>query len=192
MMGKKESVFSLTIFLLAASAICGALVSYVNGMTGTVIAKMEADAILSGYTEVFPGIEKVIAAPYDGKTAGIKDIQMVMQNGQQSGIIYNVSSNGYAGAIELLVGFDSKNGKITGIKVMKQGETPGLGANCTSPKFTGQFAGKSAASALSVVKNPAGAPSEIQAITASTITSRAVVLGVNTAREHFTANFAGK
>ena len=192
MMAKQQSVFSLAFFLLAVAAICGFLLATVHGKTSPLIAKMQAEAILAGYTEVYPGMDKVRTATYDGKTAGVINIQLVEKDGKTAGVIYNVSSEGYAGTIDILVGFDIAGQKISGVKVIKQSETPGLGANCTSPKFIGQFADKNAAAALTVVKSINGGANDIQAITASTITSRAVVHGVNIAREHFAANYAGK
>ncbi len=192
MMAKRQNIVSLSLFLLAVAALCGFLVSSVHGKTSPLIAKMEADAILAGYTEVYPGMDKVRAASYDGQKQNIKNIQLVEKNGRTVGVIYNAASVGYAGEIDLLAGFDIASGRITGVKIMKQSETPGLGANCTAPKFTGQFAAKNAADSLTVVKLPGGEGNEIQAITASTITSRAVVSAVNTAREHFAATYAVK
>ena len=75
----------------------------------------------------------------------------------------------------MLVGIDLK-GKIVGINVTSQNETPGLGARVTETKpgedrswFLKQFEGKSASS-LSL--------NNIDAITAATITSEAVINGV--------------
>lgn len=70
----------------------------------------------------------------------------------------------------------------------QQNETPGLGAKCTEPAFIDQFLGKDLSHDLTVSKN-ASQPQEIQAITASTITSKAVVKGINSARRHYQEHF---
>ncbi len=189
-MKKQPRILSLTLFLLAVAAICGTLVAGVNSMTSGVIAQMEQDAMLAGYATVFPGLESIKKAEYTGQETAIRSIQLAEKAGQTVGVIYNVSTTGYSGEIDALIAFDKASGKITGIKIMRQTETPGLGANATNPKFTGQFIGKAASKELAVTKGTAYAANEIQAITASTITSRAVVKGVNIARTHFVQNYA--
>ena len=71
---------------------------------------------------------------------------------------------------------------ITGIQVTTPSETPGLGALAANEEFLGQFKDKSGELAV----NKDGG--EIQAITSATITSRAVVSGVNEARAWLEAN----
>jgi len=67
-------------------------------------------------------------------------------------------------------------GKITGIKVVKHAETPGLGANAESDKFTNQFIGK---------ENNLVIKEDIDSLTGATITSRAVTEAVNSATQLF-------
>jgi electron transport complex protein RnfG len=78
----------------------------------------------------------------------------------------------------------SAEGVITGIKILEHADTPGLGANAASPSyfvnraegitFYGQFAGKA-------VADPFEVKDDVIAITASTITSRAVTAAVKAA-----------
>ena len=78
--------------------------------------------------------------------------------------------------------------KITGVKILNQKETPGLGAKCAEPAFLNQFLGKDLHEKLLVSKD-AQKPQEIQAITASTITSKAVVDGINLVSAHYRENY---
>ena len=73
---------------------------------------------------------------------------------------------------------------------MNHSETPGLGAKSTEPAWQAQFKGKPLKDALAVTKQEASKPNEIKAITAATITSRAVVTGVNAARDDYMKNHA--
>ena len=73
---------------------------------------------------------------------------------------------------------------------MNHSETPGLGAKSTEPEWQAQFKGKALKDALAVTKQDPAKPNEIKAITAATITSRAVVTGVNAAREDYMKNHA--
>ena len=64
---------------------------------------------------------------------------------------------------------------VTGVKIMSHAETPGLGAKIIEPSFTDQFKGV-AQSDLMLSKN-GGA---IDAITGATISSQAVIDGIQT------------
>ena len=82
-----------------------------------------------------------------------------------------------------------KQRRITGVKVLNQSETPGLGANCTNAWFSERYIGKTAEQDLTVVKVETSSPAEVQAITAATITSAAITDGVNAARQDFAASY---
>lgn len=87
-----------------------------------------------------------------------------------------------------MLGIEYPSARISGVKILQQNETPGLGAKCTEPAFIDQFLGKDLSHDLTVSKN-ASQPQEIQAITASTITSKTVVKGINSARKHYQEHF---
>ena len=97
-------------------------------------------------------------------------------NGTAVGYVTVNTVKGFGGDVEISVAVDPE-GVIQGISVGGANfkETAGLGAKSKEPAFTEQFAGKSAPVAL---KKNGG---EIDAITAATITSSAVVRGVNDA-----------
>ncbi|GHV08489.1 electron transport complex subunit G [Spirochaetia bacterium] len=93
-----------------------------------------------------------------------------------TGIALTAQDTGFSDILEALVGIGS-DGKIVGVRVLKDTDTPGLGAKAALPAFYGQFAGMAANGTIKVTKD-GGA---VEAITAATITSRAVSLLVNTA-----------
>ena len=76
-----------------------------------------------------------------------------------------------------MVGID-KNNKITGIEVISQQETPGLGAKIKESSFLQQFIGKTLEELK--IKKDGG---KIDAVTGATISSRAVTNGVRQAIE---------
>jgi electron transport complex protein RnfG len=95
------------------------------------------------------------------------------ERGKRVGVTIKTKTRGYSGPIEMLMGFDMK-GQITGLKILNQSETPGLGAKITESWFIKQFI-KLKADDLSFKKeDPKG---KIEAITAATISSRAVLEG---------------
>ena len=90
--------------------------------------------------------------------------------------------NGFGGALSVMVGI-TEDGKVYNTSVISHSETPGLGAKCQSDEgFLGQFRGLDPASARLAVTKDGG---DIDAITASTITSRAYTLAVANAVKVF-------
>jgi len=135
-------------------------------------------AILSqGEKETRQALEKVIpgADDYVKKSFNDKDYYECYKDKQLMGYALFASSKGYSGDIKMLFGINLQ-GTVLGVEILSQSETPGLGARCVeikrnenSPWFLKQFIGKHAAS-LNI--------NDIQTITGSTITSKAVLEGV--------------
>lgn len=97
------------------------------------------------------------------------------KDGNTIGYVFTSGAKGYGGTVAVMVGLDTE-GVITGIEILSHSETPGLGANATGEAFKSRFNGKSGQ--LTVDKN-SNDGQNIQAITAATITSKAVVSAVN-------------
>lgn len=183
----------LALFLMLIAGISGLGLSYVNGLTSPLITKQMIKEKNDSMREVFPAGERVVdeTATYLAGTADpvIKEITIAYAGEKPVGVIYLVQTKGYSGPISLLAGFDIDSKKLTAIKVLSQSETPGLGAKAKDANFRERYRNKQTAVPLEVVKTPPTKDNQVQAITASTITSRAVTLGVNRAREHFVASF---
>ena len=186
-----QIIKKLTVPLVAICLVCSFLVAYAHDATKATIAKKAADDTKAAYAMVFPNVGDLTKekAPAPSKTNLIKDIQCSKKDGKVNGYIYTVTPSGYGGPMEVMVGIGSDN-KITGIKVLQHGETPGLGAKSTEPEFPKEFVGKETKSEIKVIKSGSPKADEIRAITAATITSRAVTSGVNAARDHYMKNYA--
>ena len=102
-------------------------------------------------------------------------------DGKLAGWVTKSAGQGYADKIEVLIGFDPQMEKITGLFVLDQKETPGLGNKILEDGWRGQFLDKSTAKPLMPVKGKATASNEIDAITGATISSKAVTDIINTA-----------
>ena len=76
---------------------------------------------------------------------------------------------------------NTSEGKVAGITIASHSETPGLGANAAEPEFLSRFYDKPIDKPLAVVTGDSGKADEVEAITGATITSKAVVDGVNDA-----------
>lgn len=101
--------------------------------------------------------------------------------GMLVGWVVPASGQGFADRIELLVGLDATAARITGLYVLDQKETPGLGDNVTREDWRKQFVGKPTTPPLQVRKGAAQAPHEIEAVTGATISSESVTAIVNAA-----------
>jgi electron transport complex protein RnfG len=98
-------------------------------------------------------------------------------SGATVGYVFKSTPSGFGGPVEVITGIDME-GNITGLRIGSHSETPGLGAKSVEPAFYEQFAGKSADTYVGVSKTSAEG-NDIQAITGATISSSAIVSGVN-------------
>ena len=98
-----------------------------------------------------------------------------MKDEKLQGWCVNVTPSGYGGAIDMMVGV-TIDYKVSGVKVISNSESAGLGAKCTDDAFRKQFKGKG--DTVKVIKNGTPKDDEIVAITGATITSKAVTSGV--------------
>lgn len=183
----KETI-KLGAILFLITAVAAGILAFANVNTETKIAELEAQASTEARKSVFSEAETFEAIEQeklDGikeKNPGILEIYSALDTSKNSiGYVVKTSTGGYAGPVEVVTGI-SLDGSITGMKVVKNSETPGLGTLSAEPPFQDQFAGKSTEAELEVVKSGAG-DSQIQALTGATITSKAVTEGVNSAVE---------
>ena len=181
-----KNFLRLTFILFVICAISTALVVAAYDYTNGIIADRAAAKVAEGYKQVLPQAGKLEKLPVPANSP-IKEIYRSTKDSKTNGFVYTVAPKGYAGEITVMVGIENPSLKITGVKILSQQETPGLGSKCTEPAFLDQFLAKDLHNALSVSKN-AKTPSEIQAITSSTITSKAVVSGINLVSKHLREN----
>lgn len=85
---------------------------------------------------------------------------------------------GYQDVIRLIFGYDPASGRLLGMKVLENKETPGLGAKiATDSSFVAEFHG--ARPPLRGVKEAADEAGEVDMITGATISSEAVIEIIN-------------
>jgi electron transport complex protein RnfG len=100
-------------------------------------------------------------------------------DGRLAGWVAKAKGMGYGDRIELLVGLDPDVEKLTGLFILDQKETPGLGNRIIEPAWRDQFIDKSTDKPLIVVKGKSASAGQINAITGATISSRSVTNLVN-------------
>ena len=184
-MAVKSSFKNMTLCLLAICLVCSGLLAGVYALTKAPIdaaskAKNEA-AIKEVLPETAVTIEEERTVDFEGQTYAYN--LAYDAKGEVVGCAINVAPVGFGGPIVIKVGFDAE-GVIWNTKVLSQAETPGLGAKCVEPAFTDQFKGFDPAQKKLAVKKDGG---DVDAITASTITSRAYADGIALAVKVFQA-----
>lgn len=182
-MAVKSSFRNMTVCLFAICLVCSALLAGVYALTAEPIAAAAAAKNEAAIKEVLPDnavqIEEVRTVEMDGQKY---EYNLAYDElGNTVGCAINVAPVGFGGPIAIKVGFDV-NGVIWNTKVLSQAETPGLGAKCTEASFSEQFKGFDPAQKKLSVKKDGG---DVDAITASTITSRAYADGLDTASKVF-------
>ena len=186
-----KKTVKLGIFLMLVASLAALALASINNITAPIIEANEKAAMDAAMKEVYPmasSFEDVFST-YPDVPQGISGLSLASEDGTPKGTIYIVETSGYGGTIRLMVAFDIEKRVITGLRVLTHNETPGLGANAKTEWFNARYENVDASNALRVVKTEPAAPDEIQAITAATITSKAVTDGVNIARSHFQENF---
>ena len=184
-MAVKSSFANMTVCLLAICLVCSGLLAGVYALTAEPIAAAAAAKNEAAIMEVLPSsavtIEEERTIDFEGASYAYN--LAYDEKGDVVGCAINVSPVGFGGPIAIKVGFD-RNGVICNTKVLSQAETPGLGAKCVEPSFSDQFKGWDPAQKNLAVKKDGG---DVDAITASTITSRAYADGLALAVKVFNA-----
>ncbi len=186
-----ESKFYMVVSLVAICLISAFALAQIYAVTKIKIEQQKVAAVQGALTTVLPS-----AVRFEEKVSG-RGWFGYNENGARVGIAFQVNPRGYGGPIGILVGIDTTN-KITGLRIASPAEglkeTPGLGLKVREPWFTNQFINKKKDEIK--LKRDGGT---IDAITAATISSRAVVNGIREGLELYekylitdTINFSGE
>ncbi|NJM14167.1 MAG: RnfABCDGE type electron transport complex subunit G [Bacteroidales bacterium] len=186
-MAKKEStLINMTLTLFMVTFLASASLGLVHNATKAPIAQAKLAKKNLAISNVLP--------PFDNQPLNMQksyfidgdSVRLYMaQNGDSlTGYAIETFTNlGFSGNIKLMAGF-LPNGDIYKIEVLEHKETPGLGDKMEAAKsgFSAQFIGKNPRSFVVKVKKDGG---NVDAITASTISSRAYCDAVNRAYKVF-------
>ncbi|MBI5043784.1 MAG: RnfABCDGE type electron transport complex subunit G [Nitrospirae bacterium] len=172
-----KDAFKMGVILLIICVIAAGALAQVYSITKVIIDKNEAEAEKKKRQDVLPAAARFEEKDIQGK----KYIIGYNAEDKQVGGIFKAAPRGYSGPIRITVGVAPDN-SVSAVVITKldQTETPGLGTNITKPKFLNQFKGKKGNELK--LKKDSGA---IDAITAATISSRAVANGVKGGWEQY-------
>lgn len=178
-MAVKSSFLNMVLALGTITLVCSALLAGVYVLTAEPIAKAAEAKTQAAIAAVLPDFESLeTKTAEDGSTYTLG----YDAEGNVVGVVVNASSVGFGGPIRMMVGF-RPDGTIYNTSVLEHSETPGLGAKCTG-EFAEQFKGFDPAVKTLKVSKDGG---DVDAITASTITSRAYCVALENAVAAFRA-----
>ena len=181
----ESSLLNMTLVLTLVAVVMGGILAFVNHLTEGPIQEQKDKALADGIKAVMVCNDLVVAEPVEVKqTVDGKEHTFIIYNvkdaqGKDLGAAVQSVTMGFGGDLKVLVGFDSE-GSILGYTLLEHAETRGLGAKADQWFQKGQkgdIIGKSPAEPLTVSKDGG----QVDAITASTITSRAFLKAVNNA-----------
>lgn len=176
----------MVLVLVGVALITGGILAYVNHITEAPIKLQAEKTLADGIKAVMGGVQLSVAEndtikqTIKGKEAVFVIHKTVDSNNQDLGVAVESTTGGFGGDLKVLVGFD-KDGNILGYTILQHAETPGLGAKADKwfqKDGKGSIIGKNPNKDNLTVKKDGG---DIDAITASTITSRAFLLAVTQA-----------
>lgn len=181
----------LGVILLIITALSGLILGVSYEGTKEAIAK-NGSLDKKEIALIMPEADKVlkdekIALPKD-KT--ITEVLQAFKGEEKVGYLINVTSKGFHGDIQTIVAISSK-GQVTGIKIASHTETPGVGSKVEKTDFTDKFKNKNIQDGLKLTKVASANANEVQGVTGATVSSTAVVGGVNKAIEFYNNNLKG-
>lgn len=178
----ESSLKNMLLVLTGVTAISVALLAYVNQLTAAPIAEAEAQALSDAVRAVVPGFDNdPIAEQKIQKVNGVDyAVYPATKGGTYIGAAIEASAMGFGGTLRVLVGFDAE-GNILDYSLLSHAETPGLGSKADTwfkKSGKGDIIGMNPGKTPLAVDKDGG---QVDAITASTITTRAFLSAVNAA-----------
>ena len=181
----------MLLVLTGVTAISVALLAYVNELTKGPIAEANAKTLNEALKQVLPeftnnpvGESDTIFSEKDGKKVVDFIVYPAKKGEEWVGSAVVSKAMGFGGELKVLVGFDAE-GKIYNYSLLAHAETPGLGSKAADwfkEGNKGSIKGMSPGEGELKVSKDGG---QVDAITASTITSRAFLKAVNKAYEAY-------
>lgn len=172
--------------LVGFAIVIAVLLAWVNRVTEAPIKAKAEKALQDGIQEVMQAQDMkvtkndTVRQTNEGKEAVYAVHEVADRAGKSLGAAVESTVMGFGGDLKVLVGFDV-SGNILGYTILQTSETPGLGMKADKwfqKDGKGNVIGKSPATGNLAVSKDGG---DVDAITASTITSRAFLKAVNQA-----------
>ena len=161
-------IIKMALFLAIISSVAGGALAFVNGLTAPIIAEKSIAAERANLEIIFPDTASFLPLEVTNDESGLIQAAYTAVG---KGVAYRVSVMGYANPIVFLIGI-STDGEIIGFKILELSDTVGIGTRLETAEFDNNVLGKSTTDPI--------AP-----LSGATVSSAAVIRGINAARAHF-------
>lgn len=177
-MAKRESTFiNMVVTLLLVTLIAAVALGYVYDLTKAPIEAAKLKAQAEAITKVLPEFDRLgdsYKVPAESADDSLEIFPAYKGDKLVGAAVKTWSKKGFGGLVTIMAGIDEK-GNFSGYEVLEHEETPGLGSKMgtwfNNPERPNQYViGKSPKTTKFQVSKDGG---DIDAITASTISSRA-------------------
>ncbi len=176
----KSSLTNMLVVLTVITIVAAGVLASVNAVTAPQIEKINAENLAAGIKAVMGNDDIKVSEPWEVDAFTAYDIND--KQGNLLGKAVVTTENGFGGPLKVLVGFNT-DGDILGYTVLEHAETPGLGAKA-GEWFQDKIIGMNPGTNNFTVSKDGG---EVDAITASTITSRAFLRAIQNAYDKIIA-----
>ena len=198
-----NKILKNALILMAITLVAGLDLGFTYDITKGPIAEQEQKAKEEAYQAVFADASSYEALELDAEAVqtllaeagyGAQEIDEAMLAKDEAdavlGVVMTVTSGeGYGGDIQFAMGIQN-DGTVNGIQILSIEETAGLGMKATEETFYGQFSAKKV-DAFRYTKTGAASDNEIDALSGATVTTNAMVNGVNAGIVYFNSLVEG-
>lgn len=180
----KSTWYNMAGILTGIALVAGAALASVNELTKDTIQQLKEKSEQDAIAQVLGGGDvKVLQTD----TVSYNDCNYIVMNAGEKGVAVKAAdplNASFGGGLTIMVGIDP-NGVVLGYSILETHETPGLGAKANEwfqKDQKGDIIGRNLCEKELIVSKDGG---DVDAITASTITSRAFLRAVNAANQAY-------
>jgi electron transport complex protein RnfG len=180
----KSTWYNMAGILTGIALVAGAALASVNELTKDTIQQLKEKSEQDAIAQVLGGGDvKVLQTD----TVSYNDCNYIVMNAGEKGVAVKAVdplNASFGGGLTIMVGIDP-NGVVLGYSILETHETPGLGAKANEwfqKDQKGDIIGRNLCEKELIVSKDGG---DVDAITASTITSRAFLRAVNAANQAY-------
>ena len=177
-MAVASNLKNMALCLFTTCLVCSGVLAGVYALTAAPIADTNAKLLRASIGAVLPEGGELSEAQEITVGGQPSEYYTLTEEGKAKAWAVKSTVVGFGGPLTLMVGV-TPDGTVYNTSVLSHQETPGLGAKCnTDAHFMDQWKGFNTREKILTVKKDGG---DVDAITASTITSRAYALAVKNA-----------
>ena len=177
-----KETLRLGVILLIITVVSAGVLAASNNATKDKIAELKLAGSAAALEEVFgdgyefESLDEAETTALAGEEEIVTEIIEAKKSDSVEGYAIKTSTSGYGGDVIVLTAVTE--GEIVGVRVLEHEETKGIGSKATEPEYVELFEGQSTDQAAT------------EAVTGATVTSTAVLQGINEALDLYNTELA--